>query len=710
MPIAVTNTAHFNVSGSPDAGQASVAVASHAAAAGVAPRPAQPSATATAHDATVSTDQLTVPTAAFTLGTEVGVPTGTSLTTRTSRGTNTSTGTYELVDPTGREATRTVNVLIWENIRFTGIDKMVAYPTSGTDVWLFRNCRWESTGTSRIVELDSETNPGDYMHPKTILENCEVDGSSLSGKALNGGNAWIINTDARLCEDGWAGAFCAVAIHSNFVANTLTGSPDPHADGIQHNGIGQTVIWNCWVNGGVVPGAASQGLRVGAEFGPNDNVTVAWCCVDAGAGGYSLQVRGDNSPTTGNTNFRAHDNVIIDTGVGPVDFVDSAVTLWERNYVGTYGGTLIPSPAPLDAAAEAAAATAAAHDATIETTAGFLAGPSNTGHEAHPSWPGSFTGGVSPWIRATTGQTFEFVDFTEGVDVGSPSVAANNVTFIGCRFRFSANVSDQGNNGAALVLLFGDNVQFHYCTFQPDTSNYPTRLTGEEIEADPSTWVSYGKGYQYALNGGGGFNSYVTNLLVDHCDFWGFGNALELAGSTLADPHIVRYSWFHHGADPFIVNQTANQFHNDCWLVNAGGYHGAQCLYNRMEIWGNTNCLAWQGAGAYNDSQIVGNRFGGDQETVVISASGTSARVTFTDNEFATRIGRSVGTGRPLRSWSVSDDGAGSLWARNRYVVGPTESQANYPGANWGNPAWDGLYWHPGDDDTTGGHAAEYVA
>jgi len=369
---------------------------------------------------------------------------------------------------------------------------------------------------------------------------------------------------------------------------------------------------------------------------------------------------------------------------------------------------VLPSPIVPPGVVNAAPAAVAA--AAGFPTVALRGGPSNTGYSNHPSWPGSFTGGTSGWIRATTGQTFNFVDFTEGVDVGSPSVAANNVTFNGCRFRFSANVSDQGNNGAALCLLFGDNVTFNYCTFQPDTSNYPTRLTGEEIEADPSTWVSYGKGYQYALNGGGGFNSYVTNLLVDHCDFWGFGNALELAGSTVANPHIVRYSWFHHGADPFVVNQTANQFHNDCWLVNDGNYHGAQCLYNTMEIWGNTNCLAWQGAGAYNDSTIVGNLFGGDQETISLSASGSSQRITFTDNLFSTRIGRAVGSGRPLRSWAVSDDGAGSLWARNRYLVGADESPSNYPGAKWGDPADNGLYWWPGDNDATGGHAAEYAA
>jgi hypothetical protein len=346
-----------------------------------------------------------------------------------------------------------------------------------------------------------------------------------------------------------------------------------------------------------------------------------------------------------------------------------------------------------------------AYDPTASTgaAAGF-------GHLADPSWPGSFTGGVNTTgFSATGGNTYSYWDFRGGVDVGSTGVAANNVTFRGCRFQFSANVSNQGNNSAAQCLLFGSNINFQYCTFQPFTSNYPTELTGAEVNGSPSTYVEYGKGYQYAMVGDGGFNTHIGDLLIDGCDFWGFGNALQLAGSTVAHPHIVQNSWFHHGADPFVENVTGNQFHNDCWLVNDGGYHGAQCVNNVMEIWGNTNLLAWQGTGAYNDSTITGNRFSGDQESISLSASGTSARITFTDNVFSTRIGRSVGSGRPLRDWAVSDSGTGSLWRRNTYLVAAGASTGNYPAANWGSPSWNGLYWHPGDDDSTGGHASDYT-
>lgn len=336
----------------------------------------------------------------------------------------------------------------------------------------------------------------------------------------------------------------------------------------------------------------------------------------------------------------------------------------------------------------------------------LYAGPSTTGHAAHPSWPGSFTGGVdSSGPSISGGSTIQWVDYTNGVLVGSSGAHITSpVTFRGCRFQFSANVSDQGDATSFQALLFaaaGGLVTFEYCTFQPSVANYAARLTGDEVQGTASTWVSYGKSYQFAIVGDGAYGTQVAGgLLVDHCDLWGFGNAFQLSGSTVANPHIVRDSWFHHGGDPFVVNTSGSQFHNDCWLVNDGGYHGAQCLRNRMEIWGNTNVIAWQGTGAYNDSIITGNLFGGDQETVSLSASGTSARVTFTDNWFSTRIGRSVGTGKPLRSWAVSDSGSGSTWRRNKFIVAAGSASANYPGAGWGNTAQDGNYWHPGDLDS----------
>lgn len=344
MPIAVTNTAHFNVSGSPDAGQASAVAASHAAAAGVAPRPGLPSATATAHNASIDTGAaLSIPTGAFTVGSQVGVPTGTSLTTRTSLGSPTSTGTYTLIDPSGRQADSTIDVDIFEAIRFT-TNRIVTHRTTG-NVRLFRDCSFEVFNESSMVEADEEGTGGTtgYMTPRQIFERCTFDGNLSSGKALSGGNLWAVGCHIADCEDGAQGPFCSVFIDCNIIGGT-DGLADPHADGTQLLGIGKTIYWHCYVSAGEVSGAASQALRIGAEFGGNDDVTIGWCLIDGAAGGWSLQARGDNNALEDNTNIRVHDTVVLPGGFGSVDFVESSTSLWERVYSDFEGGTPIADP------------------------------------------------------------------------------------------------------------------------------------------------------------------------------------------------------------------------------------------------------------------------------------------------------------------------------------------------------------------------------
>lgn len=374
---------------------------------------------------------------------------------------------------------------------------------------------------------------------------------------------------------------------------------------------------------------------------------------------------------------------------------------------------------PRAVAATIAVAATASGSLLLAGSATPSTGGAGYGHLAAPGWPGSFTGGTFTQgypnhFVAQSNTTYYYCDFRNDTWVGTPSwstnITATNVRFVGCRFAQSANVPNNGDNSLALVHLYADGVTFDYCTFQPDPTVYPTVPAGVETAGNPSTFVEYGKGYQYGIRGSGGSYTHVGALNVNHCEFWGFGNCgLDLTNSTVAKPHVVTNSWFHHSADPFTDNNTATQFHNDVWLVDNGNYYGAQCLNNVMEIWGNTNLIAFQGSGSFDDAVIVGNRFSGCQESIALSATGSSVRITFTDNVFSTRIGRSVGTGKPLRSWAVTDSGTGSTWRRNTYLVDPGASIGNYPGMNWGSPSWNGQYWWPGDTDSTGGHATDYT-
>lgn len=281
------------------------------------------------------------PSAPWTVGSDVGVPTGTSLTTRTSLGSPTSTGTYTLVDPTGRQPDSTIDVDIFEALEFTTNPLIVHRITD--NVRLFRNCRFAILAEAAMVQVDEEGTGGttSYMTPRTIFERCTFDGSSTSSKACSGGNMWMDRCHVVGCEDGLGGPFCSVIMKSNVIGDT-DGLADPHADGMQFLSIGRAIVWWSWVSAGSVSGAASQALRVGVEFGANTDITVAWSTLDGDAGGWTYQVVGGI-----NTAMAVYDTVILPGGFGPVDFEPgSTVATWARVYSDTYGGTAISNPAP----------------------------------------------------------------------------------------------------------------------------------------------------------------------------------------------------------------------------------------------------------------------------------------------------------------------------------------------------------------------------
>lgn len=299
----------------------------------------------------------------------------------------------------------------------------------------------------------------------------------------------------------------------------------------------------------------------------------------------------------------------------------------------------------------------------------------NTGYTNAPGYPGSLTSGSGVTIQSN--QTYSFIDFSGGKDIGLPSNQVSNVTFIGCRFwGYAPN--------EALVLVFGDNISFDYCTFAPDTG--------------APTYKAFSQTYQYAIiYDGGTYNTTIGRLTVDHCDFWGFGNALQVNGSTLAKPHVIQNSWFHHAGD-----WSNGVYHHDGILNTVGGanYRHVVINHNTFVSLGNTNAIALQrdGGSYYDNITVTNNYLSGFGYTIQIGgdASG-NANITFTDNVFGTDVAPIFG---PLYAWS---DGSGSLWRRNtwRHVPGGVTSGNGSP--NSANPAWDGTYWWPEAGSGTGG-------
>jgi hypothetical protein len=290
-------------------------------------------------------DVPVVPTAAFTSGTEVGVPTGTTLTTRTTLGSaNGGSETYTITHPVSG-ATADLTVSVWQNLRFT--QTFTVSPPSGQH-YLFRNCRWDVDATAWTVEVDQANGVNNQMAPVVIFDHCSFQGNGNSNIGVAGSFCWLIECDiegmvtaspASGASDGWQGAAYSVAIRSNLVAGTNEDLPDPHSDGTQNTGTGHTTLYNCWCSAGGSDGANSA-IRFGTEDGAVSVIEIYYCGLDDG--GYALQVRGDAGAGDISDFTAVGNRWTRDAVYGPTDFVEVTDVTWTDNAF--FDGEEIPSP------------------------------------------------------------------------------------------------------------------------------------------------------------------------------------------------------------------------------------------------------------------------------------------------------------------------------------------------------------------------------
>jgi hypothetical protein len=217
------------------------------------------------------------------------------------------------------------------------------------------------------------------------------------------------------------------------------------------------------------------------------------------------------------------------------------------------------------------------------------------------------------------------------------------------------------------VRLYGE-ATFSYSTFEPSN------------DADSKPPTPYSQGYQYGID-----QRYDGKLTIDHSDFWGWGNGIQIGYSSQAKPLTVKDSWFHDARDD------GNIDHTDAILENYGGSGFSYMTFDHNTIVsvGNTNGLALQNGdkGGYDHLTVTNNYFSGFGYTVNIGGSGRISNSLFTGNTYGTDIKPTYG---PLYDWS--SDGTNNLWRNNKWHV---------PSGGWGNPAHDGWYWIPDGSDAS---------
>ncbi len=285
-------------------------------------------------------------------------------------------------------------------------------------------------------------------------------------------------------------------------------------------------------------------------------------------------------------------------------------------------------------------------------TTGHPAGFANnctTGYANAPGYPGHLNT-CSNSIQSNT--TYSFCDYPNGLGIGSGVV---NVTFIGCRFRSNA-LAD------ANVADYGDGVTFSYSTFMPS-----------QVSAPPTP---YNQGYQYGID-----QRVHGALTVDHSDFWGWGNGIQIGFSSQAKPLSVTNSWFHDARADGGID------HTDAILENYGGPNYTYMTFtgNTIASVGNTNGLGLQDGNGqgYDHVTINHNYFAGFGYTANLGGHGPMNNSSFTNNVWGSDFPVSYG---PLYSGNTG----GATWSGNTYYI--------RPGTTWFNTANNGRYWWPSDN------------
>lgn len=283
-------------------------------------------------------NQAGAPAAAFTVGTQVGVPTGTSLTTVSgSLPTEDATESFALTHPiSGAQANPTCKV--WRRRKFTGGPAIQA--TGGP--YLFDECSFEVSNTNWAVDLGSTGASANQMAPLYIFRRCTFLGGDTTSRVLSGSYAWLMDCHITGGSDGWQGAVWSVAERCNIVATTDTRDADPHSDGIQLTDTGGITLYRCWVSAGTTVGQ-NAAVRVGSESGAVGNaIEVYYCGLDHG--GYTVQFDGSKAggAITGPAKFRGNRWSDSSWFYGPTDFVSTTISEWVDNK--TFGGSTVAQP------------------------------------------------------------------------------------------------------------------------------------------------------------------------------------------------------------------------------------------------------------------------------------------------------------------------------------------------------------------------------
>jgi len=228
---------------------------------------------------------------------------------------------------------------------------------------------------------------------------------------------------------------------------------------------------------------------------------------------------------------------------------------------------------------------------------------------------------------------YSFYDFVPQSG-GGTLISGSHLKFVGCRFQ--SNDLENYN-----VQVTGSDVTFEYSSVTPLVSlaaasphpAWPSGAAGKQLIGDGTGYQIGGNdGYEYGVNIPSG-----GPVTLDHCDLWGFGNAVVFYATTAQ--MTVQSCWIHDAADA-----AAQAYHTDGPGYLNGGTppQNVTIANNTIASIGNTNALAFQAATApYANITVTGNYFSGFGYTVDMGLPGSTSaftKMTFSNNVLGTDL------------------------------------------------------------------------
>ncbi|MFD1933120.1 MULTISPECIES: hypothetical protein [Nonomuraea] len=302
---------------------------------------------------------------------------------------------------------------------------------------------------------------------------------------------------------------------------------------------------------------------------------------------------------------------------------------------------------------------------------GYANTPANAGGLGLGKYPGKLTD-HAPKMSDTKPLTLRFPDNSvisfKRFRALKVYIYGDNLTFVGCLFE-GTNPDDN------LIQIYSDtSIKFLYSTFKPSSYSRPPGNNGTVSSAHSKPGTPFKKSWQYATT------MKEAVAVMDHNDIW--GNAgMQMVTGFPGRPSTWTNNYIHDMADT-----ARDVYHHDGIGPQSEGDGGPMTVHhNTLASVGNTNALALQGNGMYQNIKFTNNYVSGWGYAVSIGVTNNARNITVTDNVFSAELEQLYGF---LYGNFWSGSSRGSTWRRNLIQARPGDGNSNYSAADHGKYLW----------------------